>query len=129
MNKIKVLTVICLVITVVSCSKKTVPAQPSVQVQPAPAKPGTVKAINIDTVAAVKTDTVATATTVAKPVVKKPVEATPKVITVNDQAAKKTIDGRYYYDLLGHRYWRNNKDGKYYLYNKSMHNDPAFKKP
>lgn len=53
--------------------------------------------------------------------------AIPKVITVNDNAAKKSVDGRYYYDLEGHRYWRNNVDGKYYLFNKSMFNDEAFK--
>lgn len=54
---------------------------------------------------------------------------TPKVIVVNDQIASKTVDGRLYYDLEGHRYWRNYKDGKYYIYNKSMHNNPDFKKP
>lgn len=53
--------------------------------------------------------------------------AVPKVITVNDVAAKKTVDGRLYYDLNGKRYWRNKRDGKYYLYNKSMYNDPDFK--
>ena len=52
---------------------------------------------------------------------------TPTVIVVNDAAAKKTVDGRYYYDLNGKRYWRNNKDGKYYLFNKSMYNNPDFK--
>lgn len=55
--------------------------------------------------------------------------AVPKVITVNDKVAKRSIDGRYYYDLDGHRYWRNNKDGKYYLFNKSMYDDEAFKAP
>ncbi len=54
--------------------------------------------------------------------------AIPKVIIVNDNAAHKSVDGRYYYDLQGHRYWRNNKDGKYYLFNKSMFTDDAFKK-
>ena len=53
----------------------------------------------------------------------------PKVIVVNDNVASKTFDGRYYYDLDGHRYWRSNKDGKYYLYNKSMATDPNFRKP
>jgi len=53
----------------------------------------------------------------------------PKVITVNDSAAHKSVDGRLYYDVMGHRYWRNNKDGKYYLFNKSMYTDDAFKKP
>ncbi len=51
----------------------------------------------------------------------------PKIITVNDSAAHKSVDGRLYYDVLGHRYWRNNKDGKYYLFNKSMFTDDAFK--
>ena len=55
--------------------------------------------------------------------------AVPKVITVNDAAASKTFDGRLYYDLEGHRYWKNYKDGKYYLFNKSMVTDPAFQKP
>ena len=67
---------------------------------------------------------------VAKPAVKpKAPESIPKVIVVNDQFASKSVDGRYYYDLRGHRYWRSNKDGKYYLYNKSMQTDEAFKKP
>ena len=52
---------------------------------------------------------------------------TPQVITVNDNAAKKSVDGRLYYDVDGHRYWRNYNDGKYYLFNKAMYNDPAFK--
>lgn len=65
-------------------------------------------------------------------VVKKPVAAkakipVPKVIVVNDNAAQKTVDGRFYYDLNGKRYWRNNRDGKYYLFNKSMYNSDDFK--
>ena len=60
------------------------------------------------------------------PKVKTPV---PQVIVVNDQIAKKTFDGRLYYDLEGKRYWRSNKDGKYYLYNKAMYSDPNFKAP
>ena len=65
-----------------------------------------------------------------KPVIKKstPTSA-PKVIAVNDKFAKKSVDGRYYYDLEGHRYWRSNKDGKYYIYNKSMQTNPDFQKP
>ncbi len=68
-------------------------------------------------------------TTVTKktPVKQKPKEAVPNVIAVNDASAHKTVDGRYYYDLQGHRYWRNNKDGKYYLFNKTMYADAAFK--
>jgi hypothetical protein len=45
---------------------------------------------------------------------------------VNDKAAKKNIDGRLYYDLGGHRYWRNYDDGKYYLFNKNMYGNKAF---
>jgi hypothetical protein len=60
-------------------------------------------------------------------VVKKVKMPTPKVIVVNDAAAKKTPDGRFYYDLDGKRYWRNNRDGKYYLFNKGMYNNPDFK--
>ena len=71
----------------------------------------------------------ATNTTVEnKPVAKKVVKMPrPKVITVDDRAAKKTPDGRLYYDYDGKRYWRNYDDGKYYLFNKGMYNDPAFK--
>ena len=70
-----------------------------------------------------------TGTSVAtKKVVTKPKAVFPKVITVNDSAARKSVDGRLYYDVMGHRYWRNNKDGKYYLFNKSMYIDPDFKK-
>lgn len=61
---------------------------------------------------------------------KSPVITTiPKVIAVNEKAAKRHLDGRYYYDLNGRRYWRNNKDGKYYLFHKSMFEDPNFKSP
>jgi hypothetical protein len=67
------------------------------------------------------------ATTVKKPAVKKTPYVAPKVIAVNDSVAKKSIDGRLYYDLLGYRYWRNYNDGKYYLFNKSMFTDSAFK--
>jgi hypothetical protein len=61
-----------------------------------------------------------------KAVFKTPV---PRVIVVNDKAARQSVDGRYYYDLNRHRYWRNNKDGKYYLFNNSMFSDSSFKKP
>ena len=53
----------------------------------------------------------------------------PPSIVVNDKAAKKAVDGRLYYDLLGHRYWKNYKDGKYYLFSQKMYDDPAFKPP
>jgi hypothetical protein len=51
----------------------------------------------------------------------------PKVLTIDDRAAKKAVDGRLYYDLEGKRYWRNYDDGKYYQYNQTMYNLPAFK--
>ena len=73
-----------------------------------------------------KTDT-ASATKVA--VRKKTKTVIPKVIIVNDSAAHKSVDGRLYYDIMGHRYWRNYKDGKYYLFDKSMYNNPDFKNP
>lgn len=60
-------------------------------------------------------------------VVKKKSPPLPQSITVNDDAARKSVDGRLYYDVQGHRYWKNFKDGKYYLFNKKMYKDPAFK--
>ena len=96
------------VITLYSCSRKSHPAKTS-----------TAPVITA-------TDSAA----VTKPVVKKRERIViPKVIVVNDSAAHKSVDGRYYYDMLGHRYWKNNRDGKYYLFNKSMYNNPDFNKP
>ncbi len=51
----------------------------------------------------------------------------PKVLTIDDRAAKRTADGRLYYDLEGKRYWRNYNDGKYYQFNKGMFDNAAFK--
>ncbi|MGF2410870.1 hypothetical protein [Ferruginibacter sp.] len=94
---------IALIILISSCSKKHVPQQ---------------------TTATVSTST---APVVKKMVVKKtPLVSVAKVIIVNDSVAKKNIDGRLYYDVGGHRYWRNYNDGKYYLFNKSMYTDSAF---
>ncbi len=73
------------------------------------------------------TDTASKPAVVKAPAVKKVKIATPKIITVDDRAAKHTPDGRLYYDFDGKRYWRNYDDGKYYLYNKSMYNNPSFK--
>lgn len=70
------------------------------------------------------------ASTATRSVVKRSVPSTaitPNVIWVNDKAAKKNFDGRLYYDLEGKRYWKNYVDGKYYLYNRAMYNNPAFK--
>ncbi len=87
-------------ISIVSCSRKTHPKEPDAT----------------------------TTTTAPTKTVKKKI-ATPKVITVNDKYAKRSVDGRYYYDLQGKRYWRNNRDGKYYLFHKSMFDNPDFKSP
>jgi hypothetical protein len=97
----------CLLIA--SCSKKHQP-QTSVTVTDVP---GT----SAPTTAAVKARP-------ARKVVKTPV---PKVITVDDRGAQKSVDGRLYYDLEGHRYWKNYKDGRYYIFKQGMFDDPAFK--
>jgi len=95
-----------------SCSKKTVPSRSE-------------EYGNANT--EIKTaDSVAVIKRVVK---RRVVTAAPKVIVVNDQFAKKSVDGRFFYDLQGHRYWRNNKDGKYYIFNKTMATDPDFKNP
>ena len=100
-RQLQALTMLLLLFGMAACSKRTHPAA-------ATALPGTETA------------------PAKRPVVK---TAVPKVIVVNDKYAKRSVDGRYYYDLDGHRYWRNNKDGKYYLFNRSMYNDDAFKGP
>ena len=97
-----------------SCSKKTHPAHTT----------STEKSNT--TISGEKKDSLVTKRAVVK---RKSKVVIPKVITVNDSAAHKSVDGRLYYDVMGHRYWRNYKDGKYYLFNKSMYNDDAFKKP
>ena len=98
----------------VSCSKKNHPGR-----IPTPDEKNNSLAVK-------KNDSLLAKNTLAK---KRSKEIIPKVITVNDSVAHKSVDGRYYYDVLGHRYWRNNKDGKYYLFNKSMYTNDAFKKP
>lgn len=105
MKNTAIILIIFLIISAVGCSKKT---------------------HSTGTAAPAKTDSAVAAKPVKKPTIK---TAVPKVITVNDKVAKKSLDGRYYYDLEGHRYWRNNRDGKYYLFNKSMFDNPDFKAP
>lgn len=73
------------------------------------------------------TDNAGKSAVLKKPVAKKSKIPTPKIITVDDRAAKQAPDGRLYYDIEGKRYWKNYDDGKYYKYNKSMYADPAFK--
>lgn len=105
-----------LVLFLYSCSKKTTPSESA---------PTTTMGTNPS--APKKVDS--TAVVVKKPVKAKPLPTVPKVIVVSDAAAKTAVDGRKYYDMQGRRYWRSNKDGKFYLYNKSMQNDPNFKAP
>lgn len=86
----------------IGCSKKTVPvkeAAPAAVVKPATPPP-------------------------PKRITKTP--PAPFII-INDAAARKDVDGRLYYDLEGKRYWKNYRDGKYYLFNKKMYNDYDFK--
>ncbi len=97
---------------IVSCSRRQLPQQNTKNA-----------GIEKDTVAiAIKAKPLPT-----KTVIKKINTPKPKVIIVNDEVAKKSIDGRLYYDLEGHRYWKNYNDGKYYIFNKTMFSDKAFK--
>jgi len=128
-NKISGLIVFAAII-IAGCARKTVPTKtatitpseknvshPAIKPKPVPEEK--------------KADTVAVVTKPAEKPVEKEKEKTdfPKVITVNDSAASKSVDGRLFYDVLGHRYWRNYKDGKYYLFDKSMYNNPDFQPP
>ena len=97
-----------------SCSKRSHPSK-------------TATVTPISGVLTTETNKVDSVTTEKKVVKSKPKTEFPKVISVNDNAALKSVDGRLYYDVQGHRYWRNNKDGKYYLFNKNMYNNPDFK--
>lgn len=100
--KIKILIVFILMTAVVSCGKKHVPERST----------GTANEMPVNNAAK-----------------KSPAKrmAVPKVIAVNDKVAKRAVDGRMYYDVQGHRYWKNFDDGKYYLFNQSMFSNAAFK--
>ena len=96
-----------------SCSRKS---HPSKNIPPA-----------VDSVALKKSaDSLQAAKVLAKRKARPPI---PKTIEVNDDAAHKSVDGRLYYDVMGHRYWKNYKDGKYYLFNKAMYSNSDFKPP
>lgn len=113
----KNLAVLCIAATIffTACSKKTIPETPG---KPAVTYNGKILASNSGSSTANKA--------VKRTMIKRTNGALPKVIVVNDKAAKKNIDGRLYYDVGGHRYWRNYDDGKYYLFNQSMYGNPAF---
>lgn len=98
MKKPAISCIVLLIVLLSACSKKSVPSKEETSAETKPA-------------------------VVYKAPVKTP---TPKSIVVNEAAAKKTVDGKYYYDLEGKRYWRSKKDGKYYLYYKGMFNNPDF---
>ncbi len=101
---------------VFSCHKKNYPAGTE----------SSSSSSTVNTSTAGRADTQAVAKVV---VTRKPRVGVAKMISVNDNAAKKSVDGRLYYDVGGNRYWKNYKDGKYYLFDKSMYNDPAFIPP
>jgi hypothetical protein len=116
MHKISIgISCFLVILFLFSCNKKIHPSSTPAITPISGVSSGEVK--KTDSVVVVKKATV-------KP---KPKTEFPKIITVNDSAAQKSVDGRLYYDVLGHRYWKNYKNGKYYLFNKSMYNDPAFK--
>lgn len=117
-------------ILVNSCSKKTVPSK-TASVTPVKTEKSEPPAKKVDAPAPAKADTAAVAEAPAEKPAPKPAAKAdfPKVISVNDNAASKSVDGRLFYDVLGHRYWKNYSDGKYYLFDKSMYNNPDFKPP
>ncbi|MEJ7586943.1 MAG: hypothetical protein WKI04_05220 [Ferruginibacter sp.] len=127
MYKISLLLLsIITLITFQSCSKKISPSPATPASANTDEKGDSILVVKNDSIVLKKPDTSAP----IRPVVKhKPKEPIPKVITVNDKFAKKSVDGRLYYDLQGKRYWRSNKDGKYYLFNKDMLTDDEFQKP
>ena len=99
--------VICILFLILGCSKKHNPG----------------KTVENNSVTANNTDSI-DVKKIIKPKRKEPVA---KIISVNDNVAHKSVDGRLYYDLLGHRYWKNYKDGKYYLFNQAMYDNADFK--
>lgn len=116
----KLLIALLFIFTLISCSKKIHPSQ----------TPGITVITDSEKIASsTTTKEVEVGEENVAPEPKKAKPVFPKSITVNDQAAKKSTDGRLYYDVMGHRYWKNYKDGKYYLYNKSMYKNPDFKNP
>jgi hypothetical protein len=106
-------------VSLIACSKKTIPESAG---KPVVTYNGKVMDNSSGN------NTAAAKTTSRRILVKRTtLSSIPNVIMVNDKAAKRNIDGRLYYDLNGHRYWRNYDDGKYYLFSQAMYNNPAFK--
>jgi hypothetical protein len=118
MQKFTILLTVLTFVFLTSCSKKNIPSKP---------KRASID-YSYDSTSVKKTPEKEAIIEVEKKEAEKKAAPTyPKIITVNDVAAKKSVDGRMYYDIQGRRYWKNFKDGKYYLFNKSMYNDPDFK--
>ncbi|MEO6404567.1 MAG: hypothetical protein ABIY51_01805 [Ferruginibacter sp.] len=119
----KCLSFLIIVAFFFSCGHKTVP-QSSGGTSGASGTTGTITNIKISGTDSTASSTTAVKKTSATSTTLK--TATPKSITVNDKAATKTASGRLFYDLEGKRYWRNKKDGKYYLYYKGMFENKNF---
>ena len=118
---LKLFSAFLFIFLLAGCSKKVHPSQtPGITV---------ITTESSETVVTTPEKVVVVEKKVAPPIPKTSKPVFPNSITVNDVAAKKSTDGRHYYDVKGHRYWKNYKDGKYYLYNKSMYNNPDFKNP
>ena len=113
---VKYVSGLLFIIVLYSCSRRHTPERSAETTTTSP-EPGTVAPARIDSVGVVKKRNF---TPTKKDII-------PNSIVVNDKAAKKAVDGRLYYDLLGHRYWKNYKDGKYYLFSQKMYDNPAFK--
>ncbi|MFN8253909.1 MAG: hypothetical protein U0V75_18690 [Ferruginibacter sp.] len=115
------LMVIALLLLLYSCNRNYVPRRDNIPVVTLSSNTKTVKSAP----AAATAPATGTRTMVKRAV---PVKTSvPQVIWVNDKVAKKNFDGRLYYDLEGRRYWKNYADGKYYLFNRAMYNNSAFK--
>ena len=112
-----IILIILISLAPISCNKKTHPSKDT----------GTWLDYNTHSVTEYKKSEVVKPPAVAKKTISKNNTSFPKVIIVSDKAAKKSVYGRYYYDINGHRYWRNKFDGKYYIFDKSMYTDKAFK--
>jgi hypothetical protein len=130
-KKILIALTVSFAIFLTSCGKRNVPSKTA---SVTPAKSNTTEpAPKKEKPAPVppKTDTAAAVVATEEKPAPKPAAKPdfPKVISVNDEAASKSVDGRLFYDVLGHRYWKNYADGKYYLFDKSMYNNPDFKPP
>ena len=117
----KYLFAFILLVSVYGCSKRHTPDKTTLssKVSTLPSEGGVITPTKTDSAVVVK----------KRNFTPKKKDIIPPSIVVNDKAAKKAVDGRLYYDLLGNRYWKNYKDGKYYLFSQKMYDNPAFKPP